>query len=125
MAFLPVTITENAKKRILSTASQQAADSVGIVLSIAKGKGCGGNEYKWGGFVDSAPDAHEEIAVSENFRIYVPFIDSFNMFGMTIDFGPDENAQTIGSESFKFINPNESGRCGCGVSVIFKDNPQI
>lgn len=119
MGTIPATISESARSRILGQAAQNQG-AVGVTLSIAKGKGCGGNEYKWGQFVQASPEGHEEIKVSEGFSIFVPMIDSFNMFGMTIDFGPDENGKNIGSECFKFINPNESGRCGCGMSVTFK-----
>lgn len=121
MGTIPVTLTDNAKNRILSLAAKNP-DAVGLTLAIAKGKGCGGNEYKWGTFVAGAVEGHEVIPVTEGFNIYVPTIDSFNMFGMTIDYGPDENAHAVGNESFKFLNPNEAGRCGCGVSVTFKDH---
>ncbi|MCM2344896.1 MAG: hypothetical protein NDJ24_10095, partial [Alphaproteobacteria bacterium] len=86
-------------------------------------KGCGGNEYKWGQFVQAVPEGHEQIKLTDDFSIFVPVIDSFNLFGITIDFGPEENAKNVGSECFKFINPNEAGRCGCGVSVTFKSQP--
>ena len=119
MGIIPASVTDAAKQRLLS----MAGDKPGIVLSIAKGKGCGGNEYKWGDFVTDAPAGHESIPVTDKFTIYVPFIDSFNMFGMTIDYGPDGNQKMLGSENFKFVNPNETGRCGCGVSLIFKDQP--
>lgn len=121
MNTIPATVTEIAKQRLLSMAGGKS----GVTLSIAKGKGCGGNEYKWGAFVDEAPAAHEAIQVTDSFSIYVPFIDSFNMFGMTIDYGADENQKMLGSENFKFSNPNETGRCGCGVSVTFKEQPKI
>ncbi|QQG35542.1 MAG: hypothetical protein HYS17_08400 [Micavibrio aeruginosavorus] len=122
MGVIPATVSERARSRILGQAVQNQG-SVGVMLSIAKGKGCGGNEYKWGAFVQSVPEGHEQIKVSDDFSIFVPLIDSLNMFGMTIDFGPDENGKNIGSECFRFINPNESGRCGCGASVTFKSQP--
>lgn len=123
MGIIPATVTDSARNRILGQARQSTGPSqspAGIILSIAKGKGCGGNEYKWGQFVEMAPEGHEEIKISDDFSIFVPVIDSFNLFGITIDFGPDDNAKSVGSECFKFINPNEAGRCGCGVSVTFK-----
>lgn len=122
METLPVTLTETAKQRILKLAGKQDAP-VGLILGIARGKGCGGNEYEWGSFVTEAPANHMMIPVNEGFAIYVPTIDSFNMYGMTIDYGIDETQKGVGSENFKFVNPNETGRCGCGVSVTFRDQP--
>jgi|JI10StandDraft_1071094.scaffolds.fasta_scaffold617210_3 iron-sulfur cluster assembly protein len=123
MGTIPASVTDTAKNRILAMAAKTEG-AIGITLSIAQGKGCGGNEYRWGGFVTEAPAGHEAIVVNDAFAIYVPMIDSFNMFGMTIDFGADEKEQKVASESFKFINPNVASTCGCGASVTFKEQPK-
>lgn len=110
---IPITITENAKTRLIKMLALEP-DATGMTLSIAKNKGCGGNEYKWG-HVKEAPMAHDVLPVTDTFSLYIPVLDSFNLFGMTIDFTED----TLGNAKFEFLNPNETGRCGCGESVSF------
>ena len=110
---IPITITENAKIRLTNMLALDP-DATGLTLSIAKNKGCGGNEYKWG-HTKEIPAAHDVVPVTEKFALYIPVLDSFNLFGMTIDFTEDK----LGNAKFEFLNPNETGRCGCGESVSF------
>ncbi len=44
--MLPITLTEAAKDRIMELVAKKTG-CVGMILRIATGKGCGGNEYKW------------------------------------------------------------------------------
>lgn len=111
---IPLTITENAKERLTKMLAMEPG-AIGLSLSIAKNKGCGGNEYKWG-HVKEMPVAHDVVPVTDTFSLYIPVLDSFNLFGMTIDFAEDN----LGNAKFEFKNPNETGRCGCGESVSFK-----
>lgn len=93
-----------------------AANMRGLRLLILKGKGCGGNEY------DLRPVmAHDdvtgddELRVSDALTIFIPKADVLKLFGCTIDFAAD----ALGNRKIEIINPNESGRCGCGLSVSF------
>lgn len=110
---IPLIITEDAKARLVKMLALEP-DAVAMTLSIAQNKGCGGNEYKWG-HVKQAPAGHDEVTVDGGFKLYIPVTDSLNLFGTTIDFKEDK----IGNAKFEFINPNETGRCGCGESVSF------
>lgn len=106
----PITLTENAKQRIRMLAAQKEGAS-GVVLRIARGKGCGGNEYRMEHMTGDGA-GFDKIEAGEGIALYIPLTDSFMMFGMTIDFGKDG----IGGEKFVFTNPNETARCGCGES---------
>jgi iron-sulfur cluster assembly protein len=112
---IPLTLTDAAKARIMALTASDP-DCVGVKLWIAKGKGCGGNEYKME-LVKTAPPAHDSLPVGEGAALYIPVSDSFLMFGMVIDYAADP--KQLGVERFTFTNPNEAGRCGCGESVMF------
>ncbi len=114
--MIPITVTEAAKARIAELAKRQEGAS-GLILRIAKGKGCGGNEYKME-HAEGEPAGHDRIDLGNGATLYVPMTDSFLMFGMTIDFGEDE----MGNRKFLFTNPNEAGRCGCGESFSLPDS---
>jgi iron-sulfur cluster assembly accessory protein len=108
--MIPITLTDAAKARIAELARRHEGAS-GLILRIAKGKGCGGNEYKMD-YADGVPAGHDRLDVADGLALYIPMTDSFMMFGMTIDFGTDD----MGNAKFLFENPNETGRCGCGES---------
>ena len=107
---IPLTLTDAAKARIQELASKRDG-AKGIVLRVAKGKGCGGYEYKMEYMLEDQP-GFDKIEAGSHAALYVPVTDSFLMFGMEIDFCEDG----LGGARFQFKNPNESGRCGCGES---------
>ena len=107
---IPVTITDAAKARIRELTAQKAG-AAGILLRIAKGKGCGGNEYRMEHMMGVQP-GYDRIDAGEGAALYIPVADSFYMFGMAIDFETDK----LSNSRFLFTNPNEAGRCGCGES---------
>ncbi len=110
MTLIPISLTASARARIADLTARKPG-ARGIILSIAKGKGCGGNEYKMDYMIDEKP-GFDKIATEGAAALYVPVTDSFMMFGMTIDYTKDE----LDNEKFVFLNPNETGRCGCGAS---------
>lgn len=117
---IPITLTAAAKARIGELTAQKPG-AAGVILRIAKGKGCGGNEYRMEYMEQPDARGFDRIEAGDA-ALYIPVSDSFYMFGMAIDFKVDElkNAQ------FVFTNPNEVGRCGCGESFAldpsdFKD----
>lgn len=111
MTAVPITLSDAARARIAELTARKPG-AAGVVLRIARGKGCGGNEYRME-YMDN-PDANgfDVIAVGPDAALYIPMSDSLYMFGMSIDFKIDE----LKNASFIFINPNEAGRCGCGES---------
>ena len=112
---VPITLTENAKEQLAKLSAQEDG-AVGILLSVAQGRGCGGNEYRMAHLFEEVPGL-DKIEVSDSYALYIPVSDSFMMFGMNIDYAKDG----IGNENFVMSNPNEKGRCGCGESFSLDD----
>lgn len=94
-------------KRVIGTNS-------GLRLMILKNKGCGGNEYDIRGVAEA--DANDDrLEVEEGLTLFIPKTDVLMLFGTTIDYVEDE----VGNRKIVIINPNEKGKCGCGLSVSF------
>ena len=85
MLNVPIQLTENAKDKIRELAAEEK-DSIGIKLSIAQGKGCGGNEYIME-HVSEEEAGVDKIMIDHDVALYIPINDSFMMFGMIIDHG--------------------------------------
>ena len=111
----PIHLTDNAKVQLKKLAAQENG-AVGIKLSIAQGKGCGGNEYHMEHVFEDV-SAMDKFLLGDGVTLYIPISDSFMMFGMIIDFARDN----VGNENFIFKNPNEAGRCGCGISFTLDE----
>lgn len=80
-------------------------------LSI-KSTGCSGNSYKMD-YIGADEDlGADDCITDQGVEIYVPKIHSWMLIGTTIDYVTDG----LGNARFDFINPNETGRCGCGES---------
>jgi iron-sulfur cluster assembly protein len=115
----------NKKARYLSVTPLAASKIAGLAGSLAenygiritlKTKGCNGLEYD---IQYATPqnvlktDDLIEVETGQNAKINV-FIDSkFSLYiiGTTLDYQESDT-----ESGFKFINPNEAGRCGCGTS---------
>ncbi|MFN3701238.1 MAG: HesB/IscA family protein [Alphaproteobacteria bacterium] len=107
----PITITEAAAAQILRLLDKAPEGAQGVRLNI-KPTGCSGNSYamdyiKAGDGLDG-----DEKFEAHGAALYIPKIHSWMLFGITIDYVSDD----LGNAKFDFINPNESGRCGCGES---------
>jgi iron-sulfur cluster assembly protein len=104
---MAITLTEAAAGRV-KRYIQQRGQGIGLRLGIRK-TGCSGFAY----MVDYADQIEPDDAVFED-------------KGVTVVINPDSLAYLDGSvvdfkregfsESFKFNNPNEKDRCGCGES---------
>ena len=103
-----ITVTSNAVNHIKKLLSSRDNKPLGIKLGIET-KGCSGLSYSME-FVDS-PDEKDEVLNVENINIYIDPKATLFLLGTTMDY--EEGALESG---FKFINPNEKGRCGCGES---------
>lgn len=105
----PITITDDAKSAIKSRINKGPEGTIGLRLSV-KPSGCSGNSYKME-YVGEADDVSGDDVFGD---LFVPKMHSWMLFGMVIDYGSDD----LGNEAFRFSNPNETGRCGCGESFM-------
>jgi len=62
-------------------------------------------------YVDQQPDPSVLEFNAGEFSVFVDQKDHTYLDGLTLDFVKEGL-----SEGFKFLNPNEAGRCGCGES---------
>ena len=56
-------------------------------------------------------DANDEVFEFDNIKIFVDPKSSLFLIGTQMDYVEGEL-----ESGFKFVNPNEKGRCGCGES---------
>ena len=61
-------------------------------------------------YVDDV-DANDEVFEFDNIKIFVDPKSSLFLIGTQMDYVEGEL-----ESGFKFVNPNEKGRCGCGES---------
>ena len=103
-----ITVTSNAVNHIKKLLSSRDNKPLGIRLGIET-KGCSGLSYSME-FVYS-PDEKDEVLNIENIKIYIDPKATLFLLGTTMDY-----EEGVLESGFKFINPNEKGRCGCGES---------
>ena len=104
---MAITMTEVAADRV-STFLNSRGKGIGLRLGV-KTTGCSGMAYTME-FVD---ELEETDTVFENRGVKV-IIDPKSLVyldGTELDYGKEGL-----NEGFKFTNPNESARCGCGES---------
>ena len=107
----PIKITPDAAKQIEALLGKAPEGAQGVRLTV-RATGCSGNSYKMeyvGGDDDVSGDERFE---DNGAAIYIPKLYSWMLFGTTVDYITDD----LGNARFDFINPNETGRCGCGES---------
>ena len=103
-----ITVTSNAIDHIKEMISSREKDTLGIKLGIST-KGCSGLSYTMH-FVDKV-DSSDEVLSFDDIKIFVDKKASLFLIGTKMDYVKGEL-----ESGFKFINPNEKGRCGCGES---------
>lgn len=107
----PIKITAAAASQIEALLAKAPEGTAGVRLTV-KATGCSGNSYKM-----EYAGAEDDLSGDERFEdngaaIYIPKLYSWMLFGTTVDYITDE----LGNARFDFVNPNETGRCGCGES---------
>ena len=103
-----ITLTDNAINQIRKLVLSRETKPLGIKLDIET-KGCSGLTYKLE-YVDH-PSKEDEVVDIEDIKIYVNPKASLFLIGTKMDYQEGEL-----ESGFRFINPNEKGRCGCGES---------
>ena len=104
-----ITVTDTASKRIKQTLAKRGKGA-GIRIGV-KTTGCSGLAYVLE-YVDSI---EYEIGVTNyaqpDFAVLISAKDEPYLTGLTMDW-----VRNGLNEGFKFTNPNERDRCGCGES---------
>lgn len=104
----PVTITENAARRIAALVSEEA--NPGLMLRIAvSGGGCSGFQY--GFSLDSARLDDDVLFEHSGIAVVIDSTSLELIQGAEIDF-----VEELVGSSFQVRNPNATSSCGCGNS---------
>jgi len=108
-----VTITdaavEYAKKRLAQRGTPDAAIRLGV-----RGGGCSGFSYVIE-FSDDPPRERDLVYDAGGVRFYVDKKSFVYLAGSALDF-----EKTLVFQGFKFKNPQEASRCGCGHSFTVR-----
>ena len=104
---MAITLTEKAAHRVRKFMTARPG-ATALRLGV-KPTGCSGNAYT----MDYAetPGSDDQVFESQGIKIIVDKINLFFLDGTEVDFVRDGL-----NESFRFNNPNEKARCGCGES---------
>ena len=104
----PITLTENAYKRVKELLLARGKPSEGIRINVET-KGCSGMKYK----IEYADEIQKFDAVvkKQDINVLVDAKAMLYIVGSEMDYLEEEF-----SSGFVFKNPNEKGKCGCGES---------
>ncbi|MFT6659390.1 HesB/IscA family protein [Maritalea sp.] len=111
MKFLA--ITENAAARVKAILSQSGDDSVNAVRVGVKNAGCAGMAYTLD-YV-SEPVKGDDHVSEHGVDVYIDPKATLFLLGTEMDYKED-----ILKSEFTFENPNQTGSCGCGESVMLE-----
>ena len=103
-----LTITDAAAARVRQLLDKRGKPSAGIRISV-RTKGCSGLSYT----LEYADEAGKFDEVVEDKGVTVLIDPKATMFILGTEMDYVEEKMQAG---FKFTNPNEKGRCGCGES---------
>jgi iron-sulfur cluster assembly protein len=104
---MPVTLTEAAARHVNRYLAKRGK-GIGVRLGV-KTTGCSGMAYKLE-YVDQACD-DDHVFEDQGVKVLVDPKSLAYVEGTKLDFVREGL-----NEGFKFINPNERDRCGCGES---------
>ena len=104
---MAITITENAASRVKSFLHDRGK-GIGLRVGV-KTTGCSGMAY----VIEFADEVDKDDTIFEDRGIKIIVDPKCLMYldGTELDFAKEGL-----NEGFKFTNPNEKGRCGCGES---------
>ena len=105
---MPITLTESAADRFKQHIKARGK-GIGVRLGV-KTTGCSGLAYT----VEYADEVHPDDKVFEDRGVRL-VVDTKTLVYLSDDTQLDFVKEGI-NEGFKFNNPNEKGRCGCGES---------
>lgn len=105
---MSLTISQTAADRVKNFLSKRGK-GIGVRLGV-RTSGCSGMAYVIE-FVDTINESEDEVFNSHGVSIVVDKKSLVYLDGTEIDYTKEGL-----NEGFKFTNPNESDRCGCGES---------
>jgi iron-sulfur cluster assembly protein len=114
-----INITENAAAQIQKLLARAPEGTKGVRLNV-KPRGCSGNSYQMEYIGADETLGEDDVFNAGEAALYIPKIHSWMLFGITVDYAEDE----MGNAKFRFKNPNEKGRCGCGESFYVEITEQ-
>jgi iron-sulfur cluster assembly protein len=98
-----------ARKRLVARGTPDAAVRLGV-----RGGGCSGFNYVIE-FSDEPPRAKDTVNELEGVKFYVDKKSLIYLAGSTLDY-----EHTLMFQGFRFKNPQEASRCGCGHSFTVR-----
>ena len=98
-----------AKKRLAARGTPEAAVRLGV-----RGGGCSGFNYVIE-FSDDPPRAKDTVNELDGVKFYVDKKSLIYLAGSTLDY-----EHTLMFQGFRFRNPQEATRCGCGHSFTVR-----
>lgn len=98
-----------ARQKLATRGTPDAAVRVGI-----RGGGCSGFSYVIE-FSDDAPRDRDRVYEIDGVKFYVDKKSLVYLAGSVLDY-----EKTLMFQGFKFKNPNEASRCGCGHSFTVR-----
>jgi iron-sulfur cluster assembly protein len=102
-------LTERAAGRIKAILAEKGADAIGLRIGVKKG-GCAGMEYTMEWAAEQKP--FDEVVEQNGAKVLIDPKAVMYLLGTEMDYQTDKL-----SSQFVFSNPNQTGACGCGVSV--------
>tara|TARA_B100000427_G_C15481832_1_gene583396 strand:- start:739 stop:1062 length:324 start_codon:yes stop_codon:yes gene_type:complete len=103
-----ITISENAKKRLLDLQNQETLKKPFVRVGVESG-GCSGLSYKLD--FDSEKNEDDELIEDNGIKLLINKKSFLYLVGTTLEFSDGLNGK-----GFVFNNPNASRTCGCGES---------
>ena len=111
----PFTLSPAAQAHLVK-ALENKPEVLGLRVGL-KTAGCSGNKYTFDFATAQKPT--DRVATIGGLRVFIDPMAEMQLLGATLDLvvnGPNKTLDFIN-------NPNESARCGCGESVMFKPQP--
>ncbi len=103
--FLSPLAAEKVKEQLANRGTPEAYLRLGV-----KGGGCSGFSYVLQ-FEDSNPKTKDIVFHVEDVHVVIDSKSILYLNGCTLDW-----EKTLMNHGFKFVNPNEKSKCGCGHS---------
>jgi iron-sulfur cluster assembly protein len=104
-----IRLTERAADRIKAIIAEKGGAVAGLRIGVKKG-GCAGMEYTMEWAAERKP--LDEVVEQHGARVLIDPKAVMYLLGTEMDYRVEKL-----SSQFVFLNPNQTGACGCGESV--------